>query len=212
MCYPFLAGTNLKYNVVCPCYFLSSGLMADKLGSYDGAFYMAGSVVIFAAGIPFLLLFTKRRTADRRLAVEGGLQQCLENTAANLEAKEGASESSSYDVNKSAVIKRSPIINKSKLSCTKANGKGGLSRKYSSSGDCRAYALNLQDSLPQASQLPSNGFVNKSFTMSDEVISREVEILKLEKDLQAEIDVRVPQFAREDEKETVEQLQYDTRL
>lgn len=186
--------------------------MADKLGSYDGAFYMAGSVVIFAAGIPFLLLFTKRRTADRRLAVEGGVQQCLENTAANLEAKEGASESSGYDVNKSAVIKRSPIINKSKLSCTKANGKGGLNRKYSSSGDCRAYALNLQDSLPQASQLASNGFVNKSFTMSDEVISREIEILKLEKDLQAEIDVRVPQFAREDEKETVEQLQYDTRL
>ena len=54
--------------------FLSSGLMADKLGSYDGAFYMAGSVVIFAAGIPFLLLFTKRRTADRRLAVKGGVQ------------------------------------------------------------------------------------------------------------------------------------------
>ena len=185
--------------------------MADKLGSYDRAFYMAGSVVIFAAGIPFLLLFTKRRTADRRLVVEGGVQQCLENTAANLEAKEGASESSSYDVNKSAVIKRSPIINKSKLSCTKANGKGGLSRKYSSSGDCRAYALNLQDSLPQV-ELASNGFVNKSFTMSDEVISREIEILKLEKDLQAEIDVRVPQFAREDEKETVEQLQYDTRL
>lgn len=177
--------------------FLSSGLMADKLGSYDGAFYMAGSVVIFAAGIPFLLLFTKRRTADQRLAVEGGVQQCLENTAANLEAKGGASESSSYDVNKSAVIKRSPIMNKSKLSCTKANG---------------AYALHLQDSLPQASQLASNGFVNQSFTMSDEVISREKEILQLEKDLQAEIDVRVPQFAREDEQETVEQLQYDTRL
>ena len=48
--------------------------------------------------------------------------------------------------------------------------------------------------------------------MSDEVISREIEILKLEKDLQAEIDVREPQFAREDEKETVEQLPYDTRL
>ena len=44
--------------------------------------------------------------------------------------------------------------------------------------------------------------------MSDEVISRELEILKVEKDLQPEL----PQFAREDEKETVEQLQYDTRL
>ena len=192
--------------------FLSSGLMADKLGSYDGAFYMAGSVVIFAAGIPFLLLFTKRKTADRRLAVEDGVQQCLENTAANLEAKEGASESSSDDVNKSAVIKRSPIINKSKLSCTKANGKDGLNQKYSSNGDCSAYVLHLQDPPPQASQLASNGFVNKSFTLSDEVISSETEILQLEKDLQAEIDVRVPQFVREDGQETVEELQYDTRL
>ena len=178
--------------------------MADKLGSYDGAFYMAGSVVIFAAGIPFLLLFTKRRTADRRLANEDGVEQCVENTAANLEAKEGASES--------AVIKRSPIMNKSKLSCTKANGKDGLSPTYSSNGDCSAYILHLQDSPPQASQLASNGFANQSFTLSDEVISSEREILQLEKDLQDEIDVRVPQFAREDEQETVEELQYDTRL
>ena len=181
--------------------------MADNLGSYDGAFYMAGSVVIFAAGIPFLLSFTKSRTADRRLANEDGVQQCLENTAANLEVKEGASESSSDDVNKSAVIKRSPVINKSKLSCTKANGKDPLSRKYSSNGDCSAYVLHLQES-----QLASNGLVNKSFTLSDEVISSKTEILQMEKDIQAEIDVGVPQFSRKDEQETVEQLQYDTRL
>ena len=35
--------------------------MADKLGSYSGAFYMAGSVVMFGAMIPFALLLTKRR-------------------------------------------------------------------------------------------------------------------------------------------------------
>ena len=34
--------------------------MADKLGSYSGAFYMAGSVVMFGAMIPFALLLTKR--------------------------------------------------------------------------------------------------------------------------------------------------------
>ena len=33
--------------------------MADKFGSYDAAFYMAGSVVMFGAAIPLVLLFTK---------------------------------------------------------------------------------------------------------------------------------------------------------
>jgi len=34
--------------------------MADKFGSYNAAFYMSGSVVMLAAVIPFVLLFTKR--------------------------------------------------------------------------------------------------------------------------------------------------------
>lgn len=39
--------------------------MADKLGSYSGAFYMAGSVVMFGAMIPFALLLTKRRVTRK---------------------------------------------------------------------------------------------------------------------------------------------------
>ena len=39
--------------------------MADKLGSYSGAFYMAGSVVMFGAMIPFALLLTKRRVTQK---------------------------------------------------------------------------------------------------------------------------------------------------
>lgn len=41
--------------------------MADKLGSYSGAFYMAGSVVMFGAMIPFTLLLTKRRVTRKNI-------------------------------------------------------------------------------------------------------------------------------------------------
>ena len=34
--------------------------MAEKFGSYNPAFYMSGSVVMLAAVIPFVLLFTKK--------------------------------------------------------------------------------------------------------------------------------------------------------
>ena len=36
--------------------------MADRMGSYHGAFYLAASAVILGAGIPFFLPFIKRRT------------------------------------------------------------------------------------------------------------------------------------------------------
>ena len=39
--------------------------MADSLGSYTPAFYMAGAVVIAGACIPFLLLFIKKREPAR---------------------------------------------------------------------------------------------------------------------------------------------------
>ncbi len=39
--------------------------MADSLGSYTHAFYMAGAVVIAGACIPFLLLCTKKREPGR---------------------------------------------------------------------------------------------------------------------------------------------------
>ncbi|KAL9954142.1 hypothetical protein ACROYT_G041640 [Oculina patagonica] len=40
-----------------------AGLMADRMGSYHGAFYLAGSAVILGAAIPFVLPFTKRNRA-----------------------------------------------------------------------------------------------------------------------------------------------------
>ena len=35
------------------------GLMADRMGSYHGAFYLAGCTVILGAAIPFILFFVK---------------------------------------------------------------------------------------------------------------------------------------------------------
>ena len=46
-------------------HFYLTGLMADSLGSYTHAFYMAGSVVIAGACIPFLLLCMKKREPAR---------------------------------------------------------------------------------------------------------------------------------------------------
>ena len=39
--------------------FSSSGLMADQMGSYGPAFYTFGSLVVFAAFLPFILLCLK---------------------------------------------------------------------------------------------------------------------------------------------------------
>ena len=39
--------------------------MADRMGSYHGAFYLAGCTVILGASIPFILFFVKRPTAHQ---------------------------------------------------------------------------------------------------------------------------------------------------
>ena len=42
----------------------STGLMAEKLGSYVPAFYMVGGVMIFGSLVPFLLYWLKEETSD----------------------------------------------------------------------------------------------------------------------------------------------------
>ena len=37
------------------------------MGSYSGAFYMAGSVVIVGAAVPFLLLFIRRNAQENEV-------------------------------------------------------------------------------------------------------------------------------------------------
>lgn len=44
-------------------YVIPLGLMADRMGSYHGAFYLAGCTVILGAAIPFILFFVKKPTA-----------------------------------------------------------------------------------------------------------------------------------------------------
>ena len=36
-----------------------TGFLADKIGSYEPAFYMSGAILIVGAAIPFLLLFIR---------------------------------------------------------------------------------------------------------------------------------------------------------
>ena len=40
--------------------------MADRMGSYHGAFYLAGCTVILGAAIPFILFFVKRPISHRK--------------------------------------------------------------------------------------------------------------------------------------------------
>lgn len=47
--------------------FLQTGLVADTMGSYTPAFYMAGGAVLAGACIPFFLLCRKERSASRDL-------------------------------------------------------------------------------------------------------------------------------------------------
>lgn len=60
--------------------------MADRMGSYHGAFYLAGSTVILGAAIPFILFFVKRPIAhqeDKRQIIKHNIQEsgfpCHEN-------------------------------------------------------------------------------------------------------------------------------------
>ena len=46
-------------------FFHPTGLMADSMGSYTHAFYMAGAVVLAGACIPFFLLCKKERSPAR---------------------------------------------------------------------------------------------------------------------------------------------------
>ena len=76
--------------------------MADRLGSYDDAFYMARSDVMFRAAIPFVLHITKIRETDRRLEVksaskDGGIT-CYETMAAIFNIEEASLGSPCDDV------------------------------------------------------------------------------------------------------------------
>lgn len=64
------------------------GLMADRMGSYHGAFYLAGSTVILGAAIPFILFFVKRPIAHHEFKghiekhdIQGSDIPCHENLA-----------------------------------------------------------------------------------------------------------------------------------
>ena len=50
----WLQSSNLRL-----LYFLSPGLIADKLGSYQFAFYAAGSLILISGAVQFLLLCFK---------------------------------------------------------------------------------------------------------------------------------------------------------
>ena len=161
--------------------------MADKFGSYDGAFYMAGGAIILGAAIPFFLLCTKRRKAGQRQEIKTDNETDIvfsnENITANLDAGEVISEAPSD----------------TKMYCTTRNGS-------SLKENCKDEKIGSE---PNDTQLPFYGFVNKSFTWSDEAISNDTEMAQA--DPQAEINSSiVPSVVTEDDRETMEQLQYNT--
>ena len=49
------------------CFF--PGLIADKLGSYEFAFYAAGSMILVSGAVQFLLLCFKNPTTRRELVI-----------------------------------------------------------------------------------------------------------------------------------------------
>lgn len=77
--------------------------MADKRGSYSGAFYMAGSVVMFGAMIPFALLRTKRRVTPKDTDHADGMPG-LESMVDNLNSEEAKASSGPHIVGMSLDI------------------------------------------------------------------------------------------------------------
>ena len=49
--------------------------MADRMGSYHGAFYLAGCTVILGAAIPFILFFVKRPIAHAHPEDKGHIEK-----------------------------------------------------------------------------------------------------------------------------------------
>jgi len=84
---------SLGWNMQVASVFMGSGppiagLMADRMGSYHGAFYLAGSTVILGAAIPFILFFVKRPIAHHEYKghiqkhdIQGSDFPCHENVA-----------------------------------------------------------------------------------------------------------------------------------
>ena len=186
--------------------------MADRLGTYNGAFYMAGSVVMFGAAIPFILHITKRKEISRRLEVKSdskdGDTPCFENMAANFKIEEATLGYSCDDVTRS-VIEASPGVSERELSCTTADRFIG---KESVKNESNVYSP--QDDQLNASQLVVDGVVNKSFTISDEAITNNTVMLKT--DLQAEVEVNVNSLlslsVTDNVEETAEELENDIKM
>ena len=186
--------------------------MADRLGTYDGAFYMAGSVVMFGAAIPFILYITKRKETSRRLEVKSDSKDndipCCENMAANFNIEEASLGYPCDDVTRS-VIEAPPGVSESELSCTTADrfiGKKSVKNKSN--------VYSPQDDQLNASQLAVDGVVNESFIISDEAITNNTEMLK--PDLQAEVEVNMNSplslSVTDNEEEIAKELEYDTKM
>ena len=153
---------------------MSLGLMADKFGSYNAAFYMSGSVVMLAAVIPFILFFTKREgnvhedekgqelhhKPSKGLIIETNSQSdnvlCCDNMAADFIVKEANLESP-FNVTTVAVLE---------LSCTNAIHCSG-NKVVKDEND----AHSPLDDNSKTSQSIDRGVVNESFTLSDVAIS-----------------------------------------
>ena len=186
--------------------------MADRLGSYDGAFYMAGSVVIIGAAIPFILHITKKRETSRRLEVKSDSKDgdipCFEIMATNFNIEEASLGYPCDDVTRSE-IEAPPSVSESELSYTTADRFIG---KESNKNESNAYSP--QDDQVNASQLVVEGVVNESFTISDEAITNNTEMRQT--DLQVEVEVNVNSSlslsVTDNEEETAEELEYDTKL
>lgn len=64
-------------------FLFSAGFIADQAGSYVLAFYIAGSIGIFFACLPFILLWLKRKTKSEDLKP---INESEEDTAPVVEA------------------------------------------------------------------------------------------------------------------------------
>ena len=196
--------------------------MADKFGSYNGAFYMAGSVVMFGAAIPCVLLFTKRRQIVRegngqglrhkpskRLIVKSNSQDGNFLCCENLTTKETNLESPCDDITRT-VIDASQSGNIGELSCTKANRESHGEKSVKDDSN----AHSPQDDQFNASQLVVDAVVNEAFRRSDEAITNNTEMRQT--GLQAEVDVTVnsPLSPSETDREegTAQEREYNTRM
>ena len=190
--------------------------MADRMGSYHGAFYLAGCTVILGAAIPFILFFVKspiaRHEDQGQIAnhnIQGSDFSCRNNLAhfEELGANHGAeahTDAPCFDVKSGMIDMPLAGLNDTVLLCTEEG---------SSSGSVKPAENN--NTVPLL--LDAERGTSETFSRDDELMSNDAKTPETfqANAYQVEVQVNSPLASKsnvDNKQETTEQIVHNTKF